>query len=178
MPAVGTFFVDMPQVCVKNTQMQRKLTTIDLCNVSGYSRDQIQAVLRLLPPYCDVPSAERVARLFSPQDLIVISVAYQLEVKCAFRRRDFKKIGVELHAQLNGPRQVTSSPVLVVCVEPATVTYHAATSQDIEGIVIRLRPIFNTVDSYLTGAISNIGSQGGFDFAPALLPSEVIRVAR
>lgn len=168
----------MPQVWVKNTQMQRKLTVVDLCNVSGYSRDQIQAVLRLLPPYCDVPSAERVARLFSPQDLIVISVAYQLEVKCAFRRRDFNKIGVELHSQLNGPRPVTSSPVLVVSVEPATVTYHTAMSQDIEGIVIRLRPIFNTVDSYLTGAISNIGSQGGFDFDPTLLPSEVKRVAR
>lgn len=158
--------------------MQRKLTVVDLCSVSGYSRDQIQAVLRLLPPYCDVPSAERVARLFSPQDLTVISVAYQLEVKCAFRRRDFKRIGVELHTQLNGPRQVTSSPVLVVSVEPASVTYHAAMSQDIEGIVIRLRPIFNTVDSYLTGEISSTVLQGRFDFAPALSPSELQRVAR
>ena len=170
--------VDMPQLWVKNTQMQRKLTAIDLCNVSGYSRDQLQAVLRSLPPYCDVPSAERVARLFSPQDLIVISVAYQLEVKCAFHRRDFKKIGVELHTQLNGPRQVTSSPVLVVSVEPSTVTYHTVMSQDIEGIVIRLRPIFNGVDSYLTGEMSNVGLQGGFDFTPALLLSEVQRVAR
>ena len=168
----------MPQFWVKNTQMQRKLTAIDLCNVSGYSRDQLQAVLRLLPPYCEVSSAQRVARLFSPQDLIVISVAYQLEVKCAFRRRDFKKIGVELHTQLNGPRQITSSPVLVVSVEPSTVTYHATMPQDIEGIVIRLRPIFNVVDSYLTGEISSIVLQGGFDFAPALLPSEVQRVAR
>jgi hypothetical protein len=131
--------------------MERKLTTADVCQVSGYSRDHIQALLKVLPPYCDSLSSERVARHFRSQDLLVICVARTLEINCGVRRKDIAKIGDELHRTLNGPRRLSETPVLVINVSPPKVQYLETLFPEVDGIVIQLRPLFDRVDMYLMG---------------------------
>ena len=154
--------------------MGAHLKTSDICQVSGYSRDQVQSLLKLLPPYCVAPAEQRIARVFRPQDLIVISAAYQLECHCGVRRAELGNIGLMLHATLNGPKVVSADPLLVVSFDPPVVKYVATRRAQVEVSVVRLRPIFDRVDAYLERAANKFGEQWSLDLYPALA-TDVLR---
>lgn len=130
--------------------MPRRLTVADVCAVTGYTRDELHATLKVLPPYCEEQSAPRVAREFKARDLIVLSVTQVLEHRLGTRRAALAGLGDPLRLALIGPKTVSKRARLVICVEPPSVEYVDLSITEKEGIVIALGPIFQRVDGYLS----------------------------
>lgn len=130
--------------------MRRGLTSADVCEVSGYSRDELHAILRCLPPYCEAQATPRVAREFLPKDLLILCVTRVLEHDFGLRRAAVGSLGQALHQTLSGPRKINPNARLVVKVEPPEVIYLTQASTDRQGVVVALGPLFHKVDHYLT----------------------------
>lgn len=130
--------------------MKRGLTSADVCEVSGYTRDELHAILRCLPPYCEVQATPRVAREFQTKDLLILCVTRVLEHDFGLRRAAVGSLGKTLHQALSGPRKINPNARLIVTVEPPEVTYLAQPSTDRQGVVVALGPLFHKVDHYLT----------------------------
>lgn len=130
--------------------MSRKLTTSDVCNVTGYTRDELHAVLKCLWPYCAAKSSPRVARDFNARDLLTLSVTQTLERQFGMRRTALGLLGRQLQSALSGPKKVNRTARLVVTVEPPEVLYVNQASTDRQGVVVALGPLFDKVDSYLS----------------------------
>jgi hypothetical protein len=130
--------------------MPRRLTVADVCAVTGYARDELHATLRVLWPYNEFRSAPRVAREFSAQDLVVLSVTQAIEHRFGLRRSALARLGEPLRAALSGPKVVSRKARLVISVEPPGVEYVNAAITEREGLVVALGPIFERVDGYLT----------------------------
>lgn len=133
--------------------MRRGLTSADVCEVAGYSRDELHAILRCLWPYCEVQLAPRVAREFQPKDLLTLSVTRVLEHDFGMRRTAVATLGEALQQALSGPRKINPNARLVVTAEPPEVLYVAQGSTDRQGVVVALGPLFNKVDSYLSADV-------------------------
>ena len=155
--------------------MQRTLSTSDVCAVSGYSRNQVGNLLRLIPPYSDAPTNARFARPFNPVDLTVICILYRLETSCAVRRKDLGDVSALLLKELKAPRQATSDAVLVISFTPPCTTYFETMPTVCEGIVLRLGPIVESVDSFLLGKPHELGSQVALDFEPMIMSAKTKR---
>jgi hypothetical protein len=130
--------------------MPRRLTVADICAVTGYTRDELHATLKVLPPYCEERPAPRIAREFNARDLIVLSVTRVLEHRLGMRRAALACLGVPLRSALSGPKTASKRARLVVCVEPPSAEYLDLSITEKEGIVIALGPIFQRVDGYLS----------------------------
>lgn len=130
--------------------MKRGLTTADVVEVTGYTRDELHAILRCLWPYCEAVPNPRVARVFEPRDLLVLCVTRVLEHDLGLRRVSVASLGRALHQALSGPRKINPNARLVVTVEPPQVLYVAQASTDRQGVVVALGPLFEKVDSYLS----------------------------
>jgi hypothetical protein len=130
--------------------MRRGLTTADVCEVTGYSRDELHAILRCLWPYCDATPNPRVAREFEPRDLLVLFVTRVLEQSMGLRRVAVGSLGKLLQEALSGPRKINPNARLVVSVDPPKVVYVAQGSTERQGIVVALGPLFEKVDQYLS----------------------------
>ena len=130
--------------------MKRGLTAADVCEVTGYRRDELHAVLRCLWPYCDAAPNPRVPREFEPRDLLALCVTRVLEHDLGLRRVALGTLGKPLQAALSGPRKINPEARLVVTVQPPQVLYVAQGSTDRQGVVVALGLLFEKVDSYLS----------------------------
>lgn len=146
--------------------MPRRLTAADVCTVTGYSRDELHATLKVLWPYSEEVAAPRVAREFTARDLIVLSVTRVLERRFGVRRSALAAIGEALRAALSGPKEVSKKARLVVSIEPPSVEYVNMSITEREGLVVALGPIFEKVDGYLT-----FDAQGLLPLTPEVLSS-------
>lgn len=133
--------------------MKRGLTSADVCEVTGYRRDELHAILRCLWPYCDEQLSPRVAREFQAKDLLALCVTRVLEHDCGLRRAAVATLGKALQRALSGPRKISPTARLVVTVEPLEVLYVAQGSTDRQGVVVALGPLFEKVDGYLTADV-------------------------
>lgn len=130
--------------------MPRQLTTTDVCKVTGYTRDELHATLKVLWPYSESQLSPRVAREFTAQDLIVLSVTQILERKLGVRRAALAQLGQPLRAALSGPKEVSKKARLVLSIDPPVVEYVNLSITEREGLVVALGPVFDKVDGYLT----------------------------
>lgn len=130
--------------------MSRRLTVADVCTVTGYSRDELHATLKVLWPYSEVRAAPRVAREFTAQDMVVLCVTRALENHAGMRRTAVAKLGQALRASLSGPKVVSKKARLVISIDPLRVEYVDLSITEKEGVVVALGPIFEKVDGYLT----------------------------
>lgn len=145
--------------------MGPRLTAADACAVTGYSRDELQALLRVMAPYAVDRPAPRVAREFTPRDLIVLGVTQLLEQRYGLRRTAVAEMGPLLHEVLAGPRLLNRQARLAVTAHPARIEYLEDGAPVAEGLVIALGPLFDKVDTYL-----NFGqSQLALQFGPTLM---------
>lgn len=103
-------------------------------------------------------------RTFTPQDLIVVAVANEMEQKYGVKRIMLARIGDQLREALTGPRKASREARLVVTFTPPTATYLAPDAPVREGVVVQLGPLFAKVDEYL-GA-----SGSSHDSGQAVLP--------
>lgn len=146
--------------------MPRRLTAADVCTVTGYTRDELHATLKVLWPYSEQLALPRVAREFQARDLIVLSVTQTLERRFGVRRNVLVRIGEPLRAALSGPREVSKKARLVLSFEPPSAEYVNTSITEKEGLVVALGPIFEKVDAYLT-----FDAQGLLPLAPEPLPT-------
>lgn len=130
--------------------MGRRLTAADVCAVTGYSRDELHALLRVLEPYSSDRPSPRVAREFTPRDLVVLGVTQVLEDRYGMRRAAVAELGLQLQSALAGPKAANREARLAVTVRPPRVNYLEAGVLTSEGLVIALAPLFEKVDDYLT----------------------------
>jgi hypothetical protein len=142
--------VDATLSCVHYAQMQktRKLSASDVCHVTGYNRDQLRALLKELPDWSAAP-AERMAREFSPHDLIVLSVVRTLDAVIGMRRKAIASLLPKLQSTLSGPKVVSAGAILVISFDPLRVEYMHSRNSIAEGLMVPLQPIFDRVDYYL-----------------------------
>lgn len=144
--------------------MPRRLTAADVCAVTGYSRDELHAILRSLWPYAEDKPSPRVAREFTPKDLLVLSVTQVLENQFGLRRTAVSALGPQLQAALAGPKDVSRNARLVITVQPPLVEYVDEESVDGQGVVVALGPLFERVDGHL-----NFDGQLSLQLGPGLV---------
>jgi hypothetical protein len=147
----------------------RRLTAADACGVTGYNRDQLRGLLKELPEWTRAP-AERKARTFSPQDLVVLSVVHTLDAVMDIRRKTIAAIFPQLRSVLSGPKRLASSARLVIAFAPLRVEYVDADAPTAEGVVVALQPILDRIDRYLGSGRAALGEpQTSLELGPGLL---------
>lgn len=136
--------------------MTKRLTAHDVCEVTGYTRDQLTGLLKVLPPYSEQACHARVAREFNARDLHVLAVVFVLEKRMGIQRGHLVQIGERLHQSLSGPRSVNRAARLFVSISPAAVEYVDGGSVDGEGVLLMLGPVFEKVERYLDWNATNL----------------------
>jgi hypothetical protein len=135
-----------------------QLKVSDLAKVTGYTRFQIRG---LLAEVFRNPSLGRKARsqqTFSPQELLLVAVACEMERKFGIARRRLASVGAALRVTLTGPRRVNRDARLLVTFAPPAVTYLERDKPITEGLVLPLGSQFALVDEYLGVSGSSDGS--------------------
>jgi hypothetical protein len=151
----------------------RKLTAADVQKVTGYSRNQLRGLLDELPAYSGQAPSVRIAREFTPHDLIVLSVVSILESRVGLRRRAIVAISELLRKVLSGPKKVNRGARLMVSFDPPLVSYIASGLPSRDGVLISLGPIFERVDRYLGYADSASAQlQPNLRLGPTLISTE------
>lgn len=156
----------------------RKLTAADVREVTGYTRDQLRALLNELPVWSEEASSARVAREYTAHDLIVLSVIYLLDIRVGIRRKQIALMLSHLRRALSGPRNIDRNARLAISFDPRHVAYVGSGSDIQEGVVISLGPVFDRVDQYLGAAHTITASaQPRLQIGPALVRSRRRRAA-
>ncbi len=140
----------------------------DACEVTGYTRNQLRAMLRDLPAFACEDSVEKSARIFTRNELLAICVIARMETKHGVRRAAISDVASKIKESLQGPRPVNPNAWLKVSFEPPVVTYVDGNVALEEGNLIPLGPIFDQVDRYL-GAYSYSGVQSELPLGPVIL---------
>lgn len=130
--------------------MGRRLTAADVCAATGYTRDELHALLRAMPPYSATRQSARVAREFTPRDLLLLGVTQQLEQRYGLKRSAVALLGTQLHDALGGPKVVNRTLRLLINVQPPQVELLEDSVNIVDGLVIALAPIMERVDDYLS----------------------------
>lgn len=147
---------------------RRKITIVDICAVTGYSRDQVHGLLKKIPLYAEYPGSPRVARNFTRHDLLVLSVAIRLEIKHGLQRSFVVAVVDKIHAELSIPRATKLSPLLHISIDPPSVTYLTEKGIEKEGTIVALEPVFKQIDDYLNGDSAENNPQPTLPFGPSL----------
>lgn len=124
---------------------------MDVCAVSGYTRNQLRGVMDELPIYAEQETSVRVAREYSRADLSVLSVVFVLDVQFNVRRSAIAKIAGQLRQALSSPRPVNRAARLLISFDPSSVRYLPDKEPIQTGILVALGPIFERVDTYIAG---------------------------
>lgn len=131
--------------------VRRKITTADICAVTGYNRDQLHGLLKKIPLYADYLGSPRVAREFTRHDLLVLSVAVRLEMKYGLQRAAVAAVTDQIYAELRIPKATKHSPFLLISIAPPSATYITEKGIEREGTFVALEPVFKQIDNYLDG---------------------------
>ena len=128
----------------------RTLKMADACAVSGYTRDQMRAVLRDLPPLGVAHGPGR-NRVFSRMELLVIAIICTMEQRYGIRRTAIGPILDELIKIIQSVREQVASSTLVIVTSAESVLLKCQTESVKEGLIIPLAPIVRRMDIYLGG---------------------------
>lgn len=126
----------------------RTLKMADACSVSGYTRDQMRALLRDLPSFTADQGAGR-SRVFTRVELLAITVISFMEQRYGVKRAAIGSILDQLMETLQVPREVDPFACLVIVTGEPSVSYTRLSEIVSEGLLIPLEPIFSRLDIYL-----------------------------
>lgn len=147
--------------------ISNRITSADLVGVTGYSRHKLRSFLKELPGYSDTVGAERVARQYSVQELLVIAVCCELEQTCGLRRDLIGSLEAEIRAALITPHLVSSTASLVLKLSPVSVEYQVGAVTIESGTILPLKNILERINAHLGGG-NPVGLDGQqfLDFGP------------
>ena len=126
-----------------------RLKTSAIEDVTGYSRFRLRGLLSEVFPSPARMEGASSHRTFSPQDLLVASVACEIEQKYGVERKKLASIANALRQALRGPRGANRNARLLIIFAPPTATYLDVNASVSEGLVVALGPLFAKVDEYL-----------------------------
>jgi len=143
----------------------------DLATVANYTRFQMHGLLsQVFPGPARGGKRARSQRTFSPQDLIVVTVACELERKFGVKRNMLASVSKPLRQALTGPRKASREARLVVTFTPPTATYLEPDAPVTEGLVLALGRLFERVDEYLgVPGSSRDGGQAVLPLSPSIV---------
>ena len=144
----------------------RPLKMADACAISGYTRDQMRALLRDLPPFT-VDQGTGKNRVFTRVELLTIAIISSMEQRYGIKRNAIGAALKPLLETIQVPREVDPLACLVVVTGDASVSYARLTDAVAEGLVIPLAPIFDRLDTYL--GVKTPKKQMEVSFAPSAL---------
>lgn len=128
-----------------------KPTTIaDLCELTGYSRDQMRGLLAELPRFSNRQSEARRARVYSNHDVLLVAILCRLEMRYGLKRHPVASLCEAIAAEIALPRTISRDARLVLDVEAASCQYVEGVPSLANGLVFPLDPIFCQIDAYLT----------------------------
>lgn len=127
----------------------RPITISDLCELTGYSRDQMRGLLAELPRFARRRAEARVARVYSNHDVMLVVLLCRLETVYGLKRSVVSALSEPIAATLTAPREVSKQACLILRVHDATCEYVDASPLIDDGLVVALGPIFLAIDSYL-----------------------------
>ena len=130
----------------------RRITISDLCELTGYSRDQMRGLLAELPRFVCRHAEARVARVYSNYDVMLVVLLCRLEAVYGLKRSVVSSLCEPIAATLAAPREVSKQACLVVRVHNSTCEYVDTAPRIDDGLVVALSPIFMAIDSYLLPA--------------------------
>jgi hypothetical protein len=125
-----------------------QLKISDLGAVTGYTRFQMHGFLdEVFRTFKGKKRATQ--RTFSPQDLVVIAAACELEKLFAIKRSVLATVSGSLRQALIGPRNPNRDARLLITFSPPSVSYIDSDVFISQGVVLALGPVFAKVDEYL-----------------------------
>lgn len=127
----------------------RPITISDLCDLTGYSRDQMRGLLAEIHRFARRPTEARVARVYSNHDAILVVLLCRLETMYGLKRSVVAGMCEPIAEALLVPREVSKNACLVLRVQDATCEYFDPPPQIDDGLTVALSPIFLAVDTYL-----------------------------
>lgn len=149
--------------------MARKLTTRDVCEVSGYSKEELRALSAAIGLHKNQNVQPRVAREYTRQDLLVIAVIRELETSYGIRRTAISEIYKSLRTALSGPKPINRKARLFLTVIPPTVTYVNAIADVSGGILLGLQKVFDRVDAHFGAYVESAPAQGDLKLSPTVI---------
>ncbi len=144
-----------------------QLTMIDLCRITGYTRDQVRGLLDAALPGRS-SKGPRVAREFRPQELILVAAMTELETRFGIKRTYVTAVAKRLAQVLSGPRTQNREARLHVAFDPPKVTYAGEIVPTEDGVVMSLGPVFDRADRYVSAASAG-SPQQSLRLGPAVL---------
>jgi hypothetical protein len=153
----------------------RTLKMADACAISGYTRDQMRAVLRDLPSFTVDQGSGR-NRTFTRVELLTIAIIAFMEQRYGIKRKAIGMILDNLINTIQSPREIDPQACLIIITGESSVSYSRQNETVDEGLVIPLAPIFERLDTYL-GAKST-QHQMEINFGPSDLSNTAQHSAR
>lgn len=145
----------------------RKITVADACEITGYTRNQMRALLRDLPAFGSLDGTTKSARTFTRHELLLICVIAEMETRFGIRRTAIGGLVQKLADALQVPRAVGMTARLDILFAPPSVTYSTAGGPVAEGVIIPLGPIFERIEQYLSG-YTDLGVQAELALGPVV----------
>jgi hypothetical protein len=130
----------------------RPITIGDLCELTGYSRDQMRGLLAELPRFARRRAAARIARVYSNHDVLIVALLCRLETAYGLKRSAVTALCESIAITLATPREVSDRARLVLHVDDGKCEYVEGVPSIEDGLVVALAPIFLAIDSYLLPA--------------------------
>lgn len=127
----------------------RKTTIGDLCELTGYSRDQLRGLTSELPRFSQRSAAARVARVYSNHDVLVLVLLCHLETQYGLRRAVVASFCEHIAETLAVPRSVSIGSKLVLHFGQMRCDFVEGSVAIEDGVVVALDPVFTALDSYL-----------------------------
>jgi hypothetical protein len=129
--------------------MRRETTIGDLCALTGYSRDQLRGLMAELPRFAERASTERVARIFSNHDVLLLVLLCRLETVYGLKRSAVARMSEPIATTLSIPRNVSGSAKLTLHTVSGECNYVEDMPALEDGLVVPLGPVFSMIDAYL-----------------------------
>jgi hypothetical protein len=129
--------------------MRRDITVGDLCELTGYSRDQLRGLLLELPRFSGKSGAPRVARIFTNQEVLMVVLLCRLESEYGLKRATVAGLCESIFSTLSTPRSVSSEARLVLVAGKQQCDYLEGPRHVTEGLIVPLAPVFDALDKYL-----------------------------
>jgi hypothetical protein len=151
----------------------RILKMADACSISGYTRDQMRALLRDLPSFTVDQGTGR-SRVFTRVELLAIAVISFMEQRYGIKRAAIGTVVERLLETLQVPREIDPHACLVIVTGEASVSYIRLNEVVAEGLVVPLAPIFDRLDTSRSQNTRKADGNQLWSFCPTQDSSSII----
>lgn len=152
--------------------MTRRLKAADVYRAANYTRDQLRGLLSELGYEVESggETKQRVARSYSPQDLVLILVACELDSVVGLKRKVIASLMPAIARELSGPRLAICGAKLILTTNPPDAEYLDSEVSLDQGIILPLSGIFARAEEQLrmVGAVGQ-SPQAALNFGPSLV---------